>query len=165
LSAQLGIAGALALGLSMLHQTVKAVLPSQVAGPVIGGAWVLGGGFILFRLTAGTVAGWVGVMERNSRRKRQLRRKLEALELRLRAMLDTQAAMGLAAARGGGGGPPRRVSPSGSTGSSAELVEAPGDEERSPPPERRGAAAAARPGEGVRSWRRYASLGDKSKKP
>lgn len=71
----------MALGLTVLHSAVKAVLPAKAAIPVVGGAWILGGAFIIFRLTAGTVAGWVHSSERNAKRKWYLRRKLQTLEV------------------------------------------------------------------------------------
>lgn len=78
---QLGVAGALAVGLSVVHSTVKALLPAKVAAPMVGGAWFVGGALIAWRLTAGTVAGWVGLVERNSKRKRTLARKLQLIEV------------------------------------------------------------------------------------
>lgn len=71
----------MALGLTVLHSAVKAVLPAKAAIPVVGGAWILGGAFIIFRLTAGTVAGWVHSSERNAKRKWYLRQKLQLLEV------------------------------------------------------------------------------------
>ena len=69
---ELSSAGGLALGLAILHSTAKALLPARVAGTVVGGAWVLGGAFVVFRLTASTVAGWAAQTERNIRRKKRL---------------------------------------------------------------------------------------------
>lgn len=72
------------MGLSVLHSTIKVLLPARVAAPVVGGCWVFGGVFIAWRLTAGTVAGWVASTERNARRKRMLQQKLQLIEVRKR---------------------------------------------------------------------------------
>lgn len=155
---QLGVAGAFALGLTVLHQTVKALLPAKVATPVVGGAWMLGGAYIVFRLTAGTVGGWIGVMERNARRKKNLRRKLEDLEDRLRVMLDTQAVlMGCQPTRGVPEEARGQASRAHSAGSSAELVEAPSTEGEGSP-EGSAAGAMSPPTEEMEGWHRYATL-------
>ena len=69
---ELSIAGGLTLGLAIFHSTMKVLLPSRVAGPVVGSAWVLGGAYFVFRLTSTTIRGWVGQTERNKRRKRRI---------------------------------------------------------------------------------------------
>ena len=141
---QLGVAGAVALGLSVVHTTMKVILPSKAAVPLISGAWFLGGDFIIFRVTASTAAGWAAMTQRNDRRKRLLQTRLAALQEHITAM--NAAARGEAppsasqsphptapptaerTAEAIAAGIPR-PSPTGSTGSSIELVEAPAEEE------------------------------------
>lgn len=180
---ELGVAGAIALGLSVLHTTIKTLIPAKAAVPIIGGVWLVGGAFIIFRLTAGTVAGWVASTERNARRKRVLQQRLDIIQDRIRLMVHTQALLLNTAAATAGGG---RESPAGSTGSSADFVEAPSSktfmmmlEEDKKKEQQHGsdmsAAAAAAvvastqgQGEssiskrfGMDSWKRYASLSGK----
>jgi hypothetical protein len=170
---ELGTAGALALGLAVLHSTAKAVLPARVAAPVVGASWLVGGAFIVFRLTAGTIAGWVAQSERNTRRKRRLQRKLEAIEDRIRLLLATQQSLAAVESKAQGAteavaassqGPGKKVSPTSSSGSSAELVEAPekeesGEEARRPSEGSSGAGTSS----SLEGWRSYARLGSKKR--
>ena len=79
---ELGVAAAVAFGVSLLHSTVGA-LPLKGAGPVVAkGLWLLGGAFVLARLTGGTLAHVVAMFGRNASRKRRLQRQLEAVQVR-----------------------------------------------------------------------------------
>ncbi len=170
---ELNRAGVVALALAVFHSTARAVLPARLAGGLIGGAWALGGAFVVLRVTGGALRGWAGVSARNALRKRRLARKLAALEAQVRALAaasgeEAPAEEPAAAAAAPPPPPPPPAggdSPPGSTGSSAEMVEAPGGEGEeasasaaaAPPPPPRGEAAAD-------SWAglgRYARLGRK----
>lgn len=162
---ELGVAGMVAFGVALLHTTIRA-LPFK--SPVISKGLVLvGGAYVLARLTGGALAHMAGMFGRNAARKRRLLRKLQAVEERIQIMASLQqwaeqqvaAAAAAGAAAGAVGAtrsappppevPPPRVSPATSTGSSAELVEMPRveDEEELEAAEggerRRQAAAAA----------------------
>jgi hypothetical protein len=164
---QLGVAGVTALGVGTLHKIIKLIFSPKAAAPLIGGAWVLGGAFIIFHFTASTTAGWAMMTQRNARRKRMLQRKLEAIQRHLNSLtadnpeLNIAPAAAAVAAAGGGveetgqphveeisevldeeGRPIRRSSPSHSTGSSVELVEAPSPENE---PEGGGGAGSGAP--------------------
>lgn len=141
---------------------------------MLGGAWILGGAFVVFRLTAGTVAGWVASAERNARRKRRLKQKLHELQDRIHIMVATQEALKLATTTEEApieNVPDRRNSPAESTGSSVELVEAPGHggEEGAPPTSSEAVgpsdALEKQPKEPkpMETWRQYATLGRKKK--
>jgi hypothetical protein len=91
-ASQLGIAGALALALTVLHSAAKTLLPARLAGPLVGGMWALGGAFMAVRVAAGAVAGWAGVATRNARRKRRLRAKLERAEAHLWSVAEAARA-------------------------------------------------------------------------
>jgi hypothetical protein len=157
LAVQLGIAGAVVLGLTVLHASMKAVLPVKVATPVLGGAWILGGAFVAFRLTAGTVAGWVASTERNARRKRRLKQQLNGLQDRIHIMVATQEALKLEVTPEETSTdivPAHQNSPAESTGSSVELVEAVGPSEAPTKPKE------PKP---MESWRQYATMGRRKK--
>ena len=159
---QLGVAGVTALGVGTLHKIIKLIFSPKAAAPLIGGAWILGGAFIIFHFSASTAAGWALMTQRNQRRKRILQRKLDAIQRHLTSLTGETAIPSPSGGEGGEGGevsstaqqqhseevpeegeglPLRRTSPSHSTGSSVELVEAP-----SPENERESSAAAGAAG-------------------
>jgi hypothetical protein len=180
-SLQLGVAGVTALGIGTLHKIIKLVFTPKAAAPIIGGAWILGGAFIIFHFTGSTMAGWAMMTQRNARRKRVLQIKLEGIQRRFNSLassLGIEADVGPPA--GGGeeqqeGLPTRHSSPTHSTGSSAELVEAPtAEEEAEGNVGGAGGAAASTSASGKKaesrgyssfdSLKRYASLGGSRKK-
>ncbi|KAL4436936.1 hypothetical protein ABPG75_004075 [Micractinium tetrahymenae] len=160
---ELGVAGMVAFGVALLHTTLKA-LPFK--SPVLSKGLVLvGGAFVLARLTGGALAHVAGMFSRNAARKRRLLRKLQGVEERIQIMAslqqwaEQQAAAAAAAAAEGTPAegapaegaappppevPPPRVSPATSSGSSAELVEMPRVEEEE---ELEAAEAGERPGQ------------------
>jgi hypothetical protein len=140
---------------------------------------VLGGVYCIYRLTAGTVLGWADMLDRNRRRKRILREKLQALDDRIQILANLAALLQQEygqehepsipgeqtphARFQGEESPPEAVhgSPTNSQ-SSAELVEAPEAEEMvggvsgSTVTSRGGGAESS-----LESLRRYAQLGKK----
>lgn len=73
---QLGVTAAVAIGVSVLSHTARA-LPIKSTATVAKGLWLLGGAFVLFRLGAGALAHVALMLDRNARRKRRLIKKLE----------------------------------------------------------------------------------------
>lgn len=89
-SEDLGVVGAVAIGVGLIHQTIKALVPLKVSTPLVTGCWAIGGAYCLFRLTAGAATGWFSMTQRNARRKRQLQLKLETLEVLLYSFVIPQ---------------------------------------------------------------------------
>ena len=76
------MAAAVTFGVALLHTTVRALPLKASAGAVIGkGLWLLGAGFVLARLTGGTLAHLACMFGRNVGRKRRLQKQLEAVEV------------------------------------------------------------------------------------
>lgn len=82
---QLGVAAAVAFGLAVLRQTIK-VLPLKQSPVLAKGMWLLGGAFVLARLTGGTLAHMTAMFHRNASRKRRLLQKLATVQVRVMTM-------------------------------------------------------------------------------
>ena len=73
-----------ALGASVLHQTARALRAPRAVGKAL---WLLGAAVVLARFSTGALAHWGLMLSRNQRRKRQLLRRLEVVEVRGRGPL------------------------------------------------------------------------------
>lgn len=87
---ELGVAAAVAAGVSVLAQTAKVLPGLRSPGLVAKGLWLVGGAVVLFRLSAGALAHWAVMLDRNARRKRRLLRKLETIQERVAIMSALQ---------------------------------------------------------------------------
>lgn len=86
---ELGVAAAVAFGLAVLRQTIK-VLPLKQSPVLAKGMWLLGGAFVLARLTGGTLAHMTAMFHRNASRKRRLLQKLATVQERIEIMAALQ---------------------------------------------------------------------------
>ncbi|GAB4822995.1 hypothetical protein N2152v2_010041 [Parachlorella kessleri] len=84
---ELGAVSGVSVGLALTHQALK-ITPLAAAGWLFRGMWAVGGAYIAWRLTAGTLARIAGMLGRNSRRKRSLEDKLQTVEDRIRIMVS-----------------------------------------------------------------------------
>ena len=76
------MAAAVAFGVALLRQTVKALPLKAHTGAIIGqGLMLLGGACVLARLTGGTLAHLASMFGRNVGRKRRLQKQLEVVEV------------------------------------------------------------------------------------
>ncbi|KAL4430577.1 hypothetical protein ABPG77_005817 [Micractinium sp. CCAP 211/92] len=97
---ELGVAGMVAFGVALLHTTLKAL---PLRSPALSKGLVLvGGAFVLARLTGGALAHMAGMFSRNAARKRRLLRKLQAVEERVHIMASLQHGGGIGSGRAGG---------------------------------------------------------------
>eukprot|EP00887_Chlorella_sp_A99_P008114 scaffold12.g8114.t1 len=154
---ELGVATAVGVGVAILSETARAVAPLKSAATIAKGLWVVGGAVVLLRLGAGALAHVGGLLVRNSKRKRRLLRKLEAVQewVAILAALQTWAeglvppAGALEGGGAGGGeaqeadveaGGQRPSPPESATTSEGELMEAPPPDPSAavPPPHRLG---------------------------
>ncbi|KAL6785229.1 hypothetical protein ACKKBG_A02985 [Auxenochlorella protothecoides x Auxenochlorella symbiontica] len=84
---ELGVAGALAVGLTVLQHSLRGVIGRDVLSR---GAWLLGAGVVVFRLTGGTLARWLSMVHANILLKRELIQRLRVVDDRIRIMAALQ---------------------------------------------------------------------------
>lgn len=73
------MAGALAVGLTVLQHSLRGVIGRDVLSR---GAWLLGAGVVVFRLTGGTLARWLSMVHANILLKRELIQRLRVVDVR-----------------------------------------------------------------------------------
>lgn len=142
-------AGSVILGGAILKQLAKLI---GLPGSIVHVSWLVGGCFIVYRISLGSIASWGRMLNRNAARKAVLLRQLEDIQDRVNIILLLQKQKFPTEPAPAETEPSAQISPAASESSSGVLIERP--ETRSPPVEEVDEEA-------MEPLRKYAMLGEK----